>query len=208
MFVLATIDRSLRRIVVFCASAEGNNPALMGLARQVGSRIAQLGVGLVYGGGRVGLMGAVADGALSAGGEVIGVIPEQLVAAEVAHLGLSELIVTGSMHERKAAMAELADGFIALPGGFGTLEEVIEILTWNQLGIIATPVVFCDLTLGEGSFWSPFMTFLDSSVDAGVLRERHRRMLTWTDDPEIAVDSALGAAPSVAPKWEDFPPRP
>ncbi|MDA3029363.1 MAG: TIGR00730 family Rossman fold protein [Actinomycetota bacterium] len=201
-------DEPRLRVVVFCASAEGDDSSLMALAREVGVEIAERGAGLVYGGGRVGLMGAVADGALSVGGEVIGVIPQQLVDREVAHLGLSELVVTESMHERKAAMAELADGFIALPGGFGTLEEVVEILTWNQLGIIQMPVVFCDVSMGDSSFWAPFIGFCDHAVAAGVLRERHRKMMQWTDRAATAVDIALSAAPDVAPKWKDFPPRP
>ena len=202
------LSRSPRlRVAVFCASAEGEDPAFMRLAEAVGVALAERGAGLVYGGGRVGLMGAVADGALGAGGEVIGVIPQQLVDREVAHLGLTELVITDSMHERKAAMAELADGFIALPGGFGTLEEVVEILTWNQLGIIQTPVVFCDVSTADGSFWAPFIRFCDHAVEAGVLRKRHRQMMQWTDQVTSAVDMALSSAPDVAPKWKDFPPR-
>lgn len=180
----------------------------MAAARTVGHSVASAGVGLVYGGGRVGLMGAVADGALAAGGEVIGVIPQQLVQREVAHHGLSELIVTESMHERKSMMAELGDGFIALPGGFGTIEEVIEILTWTQLGIVSNPVVFCDVSVNGASFWGPFMTFLDHAVSAGVLTKRHRDVITLTNDPHVAVAAALDAPIDVAPKWEDFPPRP
>ena len=196
------------RVAVFCASADGNNAAFVDLAESVGALLARAGVGTVYGGGRVGLMGAVARGALTAGGEVIGVIPEQLAVLEVAHLGLTSLEVTASMHERKARMAELADGFIALPGGFGTLEEVVEILTWNQLGIVSAPVVLCDIDDGAASFWAPLLAFFDHAVGAGLLRDRFRDMVRWTANPQQAVEWACGTAPDVAPKWAEFPPRP
>ena len=191
-------------VAVFCASSPGHDPAFARTARALGAELAGRGVGLVYGGGRVGLMGAVADGCLEAGGEVVGVIPRVLADLEVAHTGVSRLEVTGSMHERKARMAELADGFIALPGGFGTFEEVIEILTWNQLGIVRSPVVFLDV----GGFWGPLMAFFDHAVDAGLLRARHRSMVTLTDDVAAAVTTALGEPVDVAPKWAEFPPRP
>ncbi|NNE11978.1 MAG: TIGR00730 family Rossman fold protein, partial [Ilumatobacter sp.] len=129
-----------RRICVFCGSNPGADPAFAGVAADLGRALATADLGLVYGGGRVGLMGVVADAALAAGGEVLGFIPQALVDREVAHTGLTDLIITDSMHTRKAAMADHADGFIALPGGFGTLDEVIEILTWNQIGVIAKPV--------------------------------------------------------------------
>jgi uncharacterized protein (TIGR00730 family) len=197
-----------RRVAVFCASADGNRPEFVDLAESVGALLAGAGVGTVYGGGRVGLMGAVARGALAAGGEVIGVIPEQLAEREVAHLGLTSLEVTASMHARKARMAELADGFIALPGGFGTLEEMVEILTWNQLGIVSAPVVLCDTDDGAMSFWAPLLTFFDHAVGVGLLRDRFRDMVRWTADAHQAVEWACGAAPEVAPKWAEFPPRP
>jgi uncharacterized protein (TIGR00730 family) len=162
------------------------------MATDLGRELAQRRVRLVYGGGHVGLMGAVADGCLAAGGEVIGVIPQSLAEREVAHTGLTRLEVTASMHERKARMAELADGFIALPGGFGTCEEVIEILTWNQLG----------------GFWQGLLTFFDHAVTAGVLRARHREMITVVHDVASAVDAALSEPIDVAPKWAEFPPRP
>jgi uncharacterized protein (TIGR00730 family) len=149
-------------------------------------------------------MGAVADGCLAAGGEVIGVIPRVLADLEVAHTGITRLEVTESMHERKARMAELADGFIALPGGFGTCEEVIEILTWNQLGIVRSPVVFLEVA----GFWAPLLSFFDHAVCTGLLRERHRSMLTLTEDIGRAVTSALLEPVDVAPKWAEFPPRP
>ena len=174
------------------------------MATDLGRELAQRRVRLVYGGGHVGLMGAVADGCLAAGGEVIGVIPQSLAEREVAHTGLTRLEVTASMHERKARMAELADGFIALPGGFGTCEEVIEILTWNQLGIVQSSVVFLEV----GGFWKGLLTFFDHAVTAGVLRARHREMITVVHDVAAAVDAALSEPIDVTPKWAEFPPRP
>lgn len=189
---------------MFCASSPGSDPRLCEMATDLGRELAQRRVRLVYGGGHVGLMGAVADGCLAAGGEVIGVIPRSLAEREVAHTGLTRLEVTASMHERKARMAELADGFIALPGGFGTCEEVIEILTWNQLGIVQSPVVFLEV----GGFWQGLLTFFDHAVTAGVLRARHREMITVAHDVASAVDAALSEPIDVAPKWAEFPPRP
>src|SRR5215213_1585220 len=129
----------MRRVCVFCGSSGGIRPAYAAAARELGVAIVRRGLGLVTGGGRVGLMGVVADAALGAGGEVIGVIPQALAAKEVAHAGLTELHVVGSMHERKAMMAELSDAFVAMPGGFGTLEEFFEVLTWAQLGLHPKP---------------------------------------------------------------------
>lgn len=191
-------------VAVFCASSPGDDPLLVETARTLGAELGRRGIRLVYGGGRVGLMGAVADGCLSVGGEVVGVIPRVLADLEVAHTGVTELRVTESMHERKATMAELADGFIALPGGFGTCEEVIEILTWNQLGIVRSPVVFLDVA----GFWTRLMAFFDHAVGVGLLKDRHRSMLTVTEDIGSAVDAALAEASDVAPKWAEFPPRP
>ena len=150
-------------------------------ASSSGTRIAECGHRLVYGGGRVGLMGTVADTALAAGGEVVGVITEHLVGAEVAHLGVSALEVTGSMHERKARMAELSDGVIVLPGGFGTLDESFELLTWNQLGLLAAPVVFLDVA----GFFGSLFDFITHSVESGFIRPEHaalaRRATTAAD---------------------------
>src|SRR6516225_7515763 len=134
-----------RRIAVYCGSADGNDPAFLAEARALGLAIAAAGLGVVYGGASVGLMGLVADAALAAGGEVIGVIPDQLFEDEVGHDGLSQLHVVASMHERKALMSRLADGFIALPGGYGTIEEVVEAVTWSQLGIHDKPVGLLDV---------------------------------------------------------------
>ncbi len=149
------------------------------------------------------MMGAVADSVMSSSGEVIGVIPQQLVDVEVAHHGVTRLEVTADMHERKARMIELAGGFIAMPGGFGTYEEVFEVLTWNQLGIISAPVVFLDVGEGSESFWQPMMEFLDRAVAAGLLKERYRAFVNLTRTVEEAVRIATGPAPTAAPKWSD-----
>jgi len=158
------------------------------------------GIGLVYGGGRVGLMGALADAVLAAGGEVTGVMPRHLVDREIAHRGLTALEVTASMHERKARMAELADGFIALPGGFGTFEEVIEVLTWNQLGLLAAPVVLLDV---EG-FYEPLLTAFDRAVTGGFLRESHRRLARRAGDVATALRLATEPVTDVEHKWIDL----
>jgi uncharacterized protein (TIGR00730 family) len=161
---------TLGRICVFCGSSTGGDPVYLTVAKQVGELLAGQGIGVVYGGGDVGLMGAVADAAISAGGEVIGVIPRSLEAKEVAHRGVTELHVVGSMHERKALMAELSDGFIALPGGLGTLDEFFEIATWGQLGLHAKPFAL----LNVGGFYDHLIAFLDHCVDEGFVRPANR----------------------------------
>jgi uncharacterized protein (TIGR00730 family) len=160
------------------------------------------GIGLVYGGGNVGLMGAVADAALAAGGEVIGVIPEDLMAREVGHHGLSELQVVGSMHERKLRMAELSDGFVALPGGIGTIEELVEVWTWSQLGIHAKP---CGL-LEVAGYYRPLLAFFDRAVEEGFLRAQHRSALHSDDEPERLLEAMAAWQPPRLGKWAD-PPR-
>jgi uncharacterized protein (TIGR00730 family) len=161
---------------------------------------------VVYGGGRVGLMGIVADAALAAGGVVYGYIPQGLVDREVGHRGLTEMVVTDSMHTRKQAMSDRADGFVALPGGFGTLDEVIEILTWNQIGIIAKPVAFLDLPVaaagGRGYFDSLFR-FFDEAVTAGLIKPAHRSMAQRATTIEEAIRIATGPAPLSPTKWTD-----
>src|SRR6476659_9409503 len=154
------------RICVFCGASPGNEARYVDAARAVGEGRARQGIGVVYGGGRVGLMGAVADAALAAGGEVIGVIPQELVDRELAHGGLTELHVVGSLHERKALMAELSDAFVALPGGFGTLDELMEQLTWSQLGLHRKPVGLLDV---EG-FWAPLIALARHAVEEGFVR--------------------------------------
>lgn len=189
------------RVCVFCGSSTGSAPAHAATAAELGHLLAERGVGLVFGGGRVGLMGVVADAVLAAGGEVIGVMPGHLVEREVAHEGLTRLEVTESMHARKARMAELSDGVIALPGGFGTFEEVLEILTWNQLGLLAVPVVFCDVD----GFYGPLLEFLDRAVDAGFLRPAHRAMAQRATDAATALDLALTPVVGAGEhKWIDL----
>jgi uncharacterized protein (TIGR00730 family) len=174
----------MKRICVFCGSSPGHDPRYLEAARDTGRLLADRGLGLVYGGGSVGLMGAVADAALAAGGEVIGVIPEVLQIRELAHRSLTRLHVVGSMHERKALMAELSDGFVALPGGMGTLEELAEVLTWAQLGLHARPVGLLDVA----GYYRPLAEFFDRAVGAGFLRPAHRQLLLVDDQPGALLD--------------------
>lgn len=187
----------MRRVCVFSGSSPGKLPAYRHAAAQFGKLLADEGIGLVYGGASVGLMGAVADAARDAGGEVIGVIPKSLVALEVAHTGLDDLRIVGSMHERKALMAELSDAFVALPGGIGTLEEIFEVWTWGQLGSHAKPCAF----LNTCAFYGPLLSFLDHVVDEAFLKPVHRGMILVEDEPQ-ALLRALGTyrAPEVD-KW-------
>jgi uncharacterized protein (TIGR00730 family) len=186
-------------ICVFCGANTGCDPAFEAAAIELGASIASAGHELVYGGGRVGLMGALADAALATGGRVTGFMPQALVDREVAHNGLSELVVTDSMHTRKAAMCDRADGFIALPGGYGTLDEVLEILTWNQIGVIAKPVAFLDV---NGYFDSLFR-FLDDAVVAGLVLPPHRATAQRANTATEAIAIACGPAPSSPSKWTD-----
>ncbi|WP_152042912.1 LOG family protein [Salinigranum salinum] len=170
----------MERICVYCGSRSGTDPAFRAAAASFGRLLAERGIGLVYGGGDVGLMGAVADGALDAGGDVVGVIPEALETREVAHAGLTRLDVVDSMHARKRRMADLADGFVALPGGFGTLEELVEMLTWAQLGFHTDP---CGL-LNVAGYYDGLVSFFETQVDAGFVEPAHRDLLVVTDDPD------------------------
>jgi len=158
---------ALACVCVFCGSSSGNDAALLVAARALGAGLAAHRIAVVYGGAHVGMMGALADGALAAGGEVFGVIPQALVDREVAHRGLTRLDVVGSMHERKARMAELADGFVALPGGLGTLDEFVEIVTWAQLGIHAKPCYMLNLD----GYYDKLLGFFADAVAAGLLRQ-------------------------------------
>ena len=164
-----------------------------------GAAAASRGLGIVYGGGKVGLMGAVADGALAAGGEVIGVIPQALVERELAHGGLSELHVVGSLHERKALMADLADAFVALPGGFGTLDELMEQLTWSQLGLHAKPVGLLDVE----DYWRPLVAFARHATDEGFVREADLAAIAVAGDPDALLDrlARLEGVDRPRPKW-------
>ena len=186
-------------ICVFCGANTGCDPGFEAAAIELGASIATAGHDLVYGGGRVGLMGAVADAALASDGRVVGFMPQALVDREVAHFGLTELVVTDSMHSRKAAMCDRADGFIALPGGYGTLDEVLEILTWNQIGTIAKPVAFLDV---RGYFESLFR-FFDEAVGAGLILPAHRTMAQRAATVDAAISIAIGPAPVSPSKWTD-----
>jgi uncharacterized protein (TIGR00730 family) len=174
----------MRRICVFCGSSDGVSPAFREAARLFGALLAREGLGLVYGGGRVGLMGVLADAALAGGGEVIGVIPEVLEIKERGHHGLTELRTVGSMHERKALMAELADAFVALPGGMGTLDEFCEAVTWAQLGLHHKPCGLLDVR----RYFAPFVQFLDGAVQAGFVQPAHRALIHVDADPERLLD--------------------
>ena len=175
------------RICVFCGSRAGSNPAYLEASVAVGRLLAQRGIGIVYGGGRVGCMGAVADAALDAGGEVIGVIPHALVRREVAHPGLTELRVVDSMHERKAMMADLSDGFLTLPGGFGTLEELFEVVTWRQLGIYAKPIALLDVA----GYYTSLIAFCNETVEADFVRPLDRASLLTGIDAQELIDRLL-----------------
>lgn len=188
----------MKSVCVFCASSIGNDPVFSTLASSLGTSIAERGIRLVYGGGRVGLMGVIADAALAAGGEVIGVMPKSLKEREIAHSGLTELHVTSSMHERKALMERLSEGFIALPGGFGTLDEFCEIVTWAQLGYHAKPVGMLD----ANSYFDALRTFFDHAVTSGFVRDEHRRMILEADSPETLLDRMTAWQPTAAVKWE------
>jgi uncharacterized protein (TIGR00730 family) len=183
--------KALKRVCVFCGSTVGTRPAYAEAARELGREVARRGIGLVYGGGAVGLMGITADAALAAGAEVIGVIPYGLLKREVGHGGGVAMHVVDTMHERKAKMAELADGFIVLPGGYGTLEEAVEALTWAQLGIQDKGVVFLDV---EG-YWRPFLRALDSMAEEGFIRPMHRPLAMRADSVGEALDALAAFAP-------------
>lgn len=170
-------------VCVFCASAAGASSAYLQAATELGRRIAERGYGLLYGGATVGAMGAVADAALTAGGEVVGVIPDVIREREIDHKGLTELYVVRTMHERKALLSSRADAFLALPGGYGTMDEFIEIVTWAQLRIHAKPCVLVNV----GGFWDGLLRFLDHTVREGFIVPENRRLVQVADDPEDAL---------------------
>ena len=175
------------RLCVFCGSKTGDDPRFSEAAVQTGTLLAQRGIGVVYGGGRVGLMGLLADAARAAGGEVIGVIPQSLAEREVAHSGLSELHVVDNMHDRKALMAELSAGFIALPGGFGTLEEFCEVITWSQLGIHTKP---CGI-LNVAGYFDNLIAMFDYAVRRGFINEVHRKIVLESEEPSELIERML-----------------
>ena len=189
----------MKRVCVFCGSATGNQPVYREAAEAMGSLLAKRGIGLVYGGGHVGLMGVIADAVLAGGGEAIGVIPQALADREIAHGGLTELRIVDSMHTRKAMMADLSDAFIAMPGGVGTFEEFFEVVTWTQLGLHRKP---CGL-LNVGGFYTPLAAFIDQAVTEGFIRPVHRAAIVVDSDPARLLDTlATIQLPSV-PKWID-----
>ena len=188
---------TLAAVCVFCGSSPGADPAYFAAAQATGQAIAGRGLALVYGGAKVGLMGAVADAALAAGGEVFGVLPRGLAAKELAHTGLTRLEVVDSMHERKARMAELSDGFVALPGGIGTLEEIFEIWTWGQLGFHAKPAGFLNI----GGFYDPLKAFLDHMTDQAFMKAMHRDMALFAQSPGDILDAFGAYQPPKVDKW-------
>lgn len=188
----------IQRICVFAGSQPGYRPVYAEQADRLGRLLAELGIGVVYGGGSVGLMGVLADAALDGGAEVIGVIPEVLMIREVTHTGLSELRVVGSMHERKALMAELSDAFIAMPGGFGTLDELFEVVTWAQLGLHRKPVGLLNV---EG-YYDPLLALIERAIAEGFILPEYAELLTVERDPERLLEQLLQREPPViVPRW-------
>jgi uncharacterized protein (TIGR00730 family) len=186
----------MNRLCVFCGSKHGHRTAYAAAARALGTALARRGIGLVYGGGSIGLMGVLADAALEAGGSVIGVIPEGLYSAEIAHAGLSELHVVPSMHDRKAMMAALADGFVALPGGVGTFEELLEVFTWLQLGIHDKPVAVLDVD----GYWRGLRRLLDDAVAEGFVKDARASALLMESDVDVLLDRVLAWTPPALPR--------
>src|ERR687896_2725700 len=189
----------MRRLCVFSGSSPGGHPDYAQSAAELGRSLAAQGIGLVYGGAQVGLMGTIADAALEAGGEAVGVIPQALVDREIAHTGLSVLHVVGSMHERKAMMADLADGFIALPGGMGTLEELFEVYTWTQLGLHSKPLGLLDVR----GYYTQLAAFLDHAVAERFVTAEHREMLVVEQRAEAMIEAFKRWRPPARPKWID-----
>lgn len=188
---------TIQRVCVYCASAPGHDPAIQAATRALGRLLAAEGLGLVYGGGRAGLMGLVADTVLEAGGTVTGVIPKRLFPREIPHRGLTELIEVESMHARKTRMFELSDAFVALPGGFGTLEEIFEVTTWAQLGIHQKPIGLLDV----GGYYGSLLAFLDRAVSEGLLRADNRALLVDRDEPAALLEALRAYVPKPRPQW-------
>jgi uncharacterized protein (TIGR00730 family) len=193
----AIVIHMARRICVFCGSNLGARPSYAHAATALARHLTSQGIGVVYGGGNVGLMGCLADAALEAGGDVIGVIPRSLVEKEVSHQGLADLRIVGSMHDRKALMAELSDGFIALPGGFGTFEEFCEILTWSQLGLHRKP---CGLLNVDG-YYDSLLALFDHAVSEQLLKPAHRKIVISDTDPASLVQRLLACEMPSVDKW-------
>jgi uncharacterized protein (TIGR00730 family) len=189
----------MKRLCVFCASSLGSRPEYRAAAAELGAELARRRVGLVFGGGKVGLMGVLADAVLAAGGEAVGVIPEHLMAREIGHTGLSKLHVVQSMHERKALMADLSDAFVALPGGFGTMEEFCEVLTWSQLGLHVKP---CGI-LNVLEYYSPLLEMFDRAVKERFLKPEHRALVLSSESPAELVEALQQWRPVRVEKWLD-----
>jgi uncharacterized protein (TIGR00730 family) len=187
----------MKRICVYCGSSVGNQPLYREAALAMGAVLASRKIGLVYGGGNVGLMGVIADAVLAGGGEVIGVIPQSLADREIAHSGVTDLRIVDSMHTRKALMADLSDAFIAMPGGFGTFEEIFEAVTWTQLGVHRKP---CGL-LNVGGFYTPLALFIDQAVSEGFIKPVHRESIVVDDSPERLVTALAAVKLPDVPKW-------
>ncbi len=196
---MTAIPRTFKRLCVFCGSSHGANPAYAEAAKHLGGELARRGVALVYGGGNVGLMGVVADGVLDAGGQVIGVIPEVLMAKELGHKGVQDLRVVKTMHERKAMMAELSDGFIAMPGGIGTFEEFFEIVTWAQLGFHSKP---CAL-LNVNGFYDPLLHLIDHAITENFVKPKQRDLVLVEPDFSKLLDRMANHHVPHEPKWID-----
>jgi uncharacterized protein (TIGR00730 family) len=178
------VRKRVKRVAVYCGSASGTDPAFLAEAAALGKAIADAGLGMVYGGASVGLMGAVADAALAGGAEVIGVLPEILTGSEIAHTGLTRLEVLPTMHERKARMVKLSDAFLILPGGYGTLDEMMEIVTWKQLRLHAKPCI----VINTANYWDGLLEFLDRAVEAGFLKAENRGLLQVAESADEAVE--------------------
>ena len=187
----------MRRLCVFCGSSIGIQPAYAEAARAMGALLAGRGIGLVYGGGNVGLMGVIADAVIDHGGEVIGVIPQPLADREIAHSRITQLHVVDSMHTRKAMMADLADGFVAMPGGVGTFEDFFEVVTWTQLGVHRKP---CGL-LNVNGFYTPLAEFIDQAVSEGFIKPVHRAAIVVDDDPERLLNTLATIELPDVPEW-------
>ncbi len=186
-----------QRLCVFCGSSPGNRPLNREAAITFGTLLVERNIELVYGGGKVGLMGTLADAVLARGGRVIGVIPDFMISREVAHAGLTDLRVVGSMHERKTLMSDLSDGFVALPGGFGTFEEFCEVITWSQLGLHAKP---CGLLNVEG-YYTSLLELFDHAVHEGFLRPENRGLVLDDNDPARLLDKMAAFTPKPVGKW-------
>ena len=192
------MSAAMRRVCVFCGSTVGGREAYAAAAHGLGAALARAGIGLVYGGGSVGLMGILADAVLAGGGEVIGVIPRPLATREIAHHGLVDLRVVESMHERKALMTELADGFVALPGGLGTLEELLEVVTWAQLGLHAKPIA----VLNVAGYFDRLLALLDHAIAERFVHPDHRMLVLAAPDVDALLETLRRARPAAAPrKW-------